>query len=49
MTDLWPPFRMLKEDGHLQGLDIDLLNELSRRTGMRFEVRRAPWARGLAA
>ena len=49
MTDLWPPFRMLKDDGHLQGLDIDLLNELSRRTGMRFEVRRAPWARGLAA
>jgi polar amino acid transport system substrate-binding protein len=49
MTDLWPPFRMLKEDGQLQGLDIDLLNELSRRTGMRFDVQRAPWARGLAA
>lgn len=49
MTDLWPPFRMLKEDGQLQGLDIDLLDELSRRTGLRFEVHRAPWARGLAA
>ncbi|PKQ41760.1 ABC transporter substrate-binding protein [Pseudomonas sp. YY-1] len=49
MTDLWPPFRMLREDGQLQGLDIDLLNELSRRTGMRFDVQRAPWARGLAA
>lgn len=49
MTDLWPPFRMLKEDGQLQGLDIDLLNELSRRTGMHFDVQRAPWARGLAA
>lgn len=49
MTDLWPPFRMVREDGQLQGLDIDLLNELSRRTGMRFDVQRAPWARGLAA
>lgn len=49
MTDLWPPFRMDREDGRLHGLDIDLLDELSRRTGMQFEVQRAPWARGLAA
>jgi len=49
MTDLWPPFRMEGENGRLQGLDIDLLDELSRRTGLRFEVQRAPWARGLAA
>ncbi|WP_161867310.1 substrate-binding periplasmic protein [Pseudomonas yangonensis] len=49
MTDLWPPFRMEDENGQLQGLDIDLLAELSRRTGLRFEVQRAPWARGLAA
>lgn len=49
MTDLWPPFRMEGENGQLQGLDIDLLNELSRRTGLRFEVQRAPWARGLTA
>ncbi|MGA4322456.1 substrate-binding periplasmic protein [Ectopseudomonas hydrolytica] len=49
MTDLWPPFRMEGENGRLQGLDIDLLDELSRRTGLRFEVERAPWARGLAA
>ncbi|XLX39687.1 substrate-binding periplasmic protein [Ectopseudomonas mendocina] len=49
MTDLWPPFRMDDENGQLQGLDIDLLAELSRRTGLHFEVPRAPWARGLAA
>lgn len=49
MTDVWPPFRMQAADGALQGLDIDLLNQLSARTGLRFEVQRAPWARGLAA
>ncbi|UTW06605.1 substrate-binding periplasmic protein [Pseudomonas benzenivorans] len=49
MTDLWPPFRMLDDNGELQGLDIDLLEQLSQRTGLRFEVLRAPWARGLAA
>ena len=49
MTDVWPPFRMQVADGELQGLDIDLLNQLSARTGLRFEVQRAPWARGLAA
>lgn len=49
MTDVWPPFRMQAAYGALQGLDIDLLNQLSARTGLRFEVQRAPWARGLAA
>ncbi|WP_273255642.1 substrate-binding periplasmic protein [Pseudomonas sediminis] len=49
ITDLWPPFRMEDENGQLQGLYIDLLAELSRRTGLHFEVQRAPWARGLAA
>ncbi|HEY1026483.1 MAG TPA: transporter substrate-binding domain-containing protein [Pseudomonas sp.] len=49
MTDLWPPFRMTDESDRLSGLDIDLLNELSRRTGLHFEIQRAPWARGLAA
>lgn len=49
MTDIWPPFRMQDGDGALSGLDIDLLDQLSQRTGLRFEVQRAPWARGLAA
>lgn len=49
VTDIWPPFRMEGPDGTLQGLDIDVLNQLSQRTGLRFEVQRVPWARGLAA
>lgn len=49
MTDYWPPFRIEGPDGHISGLDMDLLAELQRRTGLRFEVHRAPWARGLAA
>lgn len=47
VTDYWPPFRMAGVDGQLQGLDIDLLNELQKRTGLRFEVRLLPWARAL--
>jgi polar amino acid transport system substrate-binding protein len=49
MTDIWPPFRMEGPDGALHGLDIDVLDQLSLRTDLRFKVQRAPWARGLAA
>lgn len=49
MTDYWPPFRIEGTDGRITGLDMDLLAELEKRTGLRFEVHRAPWARGLAA
>ncbi|MCO6060056.1 transporter substrate-binding domain-containing protein [Pseudomonas sp. MOB-449] len=49
MTDYWPPFRIADETGQLRGLDMDLLAELGRRTGLHFEVQRAPWSRGLAA
>ncbi|MDD0843058.1 substrate-binding periplasmic protein [Pseudomonas sp. Gutcm_11s] len=47
VTDYWPPFRMQGSGGKLEGLDIDLLDELQRRTGLRFEVRLLPWARAL--
>lgn len=47
VTDYWPPFRMQGVGGQLEGLDIDLLDELQRRTGLRFEVRLQPWARAL--
>lgn len=47
VTDYWPPFRMQGAGGRLEGLDIDLLDELQRRTGLRFEVRLQPWARAL--
>jgi polar amino acid transport system substrate-binding protein len=49
MTDVWPPFRIAVGPDKLQGLDIDLLEKLTERTGIRFEIIRAPWARGLAA
>lgn len=45
----WPPFRMSDAQGQLRGLDFDLLDELSRRTGLRFEIQVVPWARTLAA
>lgn len=43
----WPPFRMASATGQLIGLDIDLLNELERRTGLTFQLQSMPWARGL--
>ncbi|HSC82615.1 MAG TPA: transporter substrate-binding domain-containing protein [Pseudomonas sp.] len=49
IDDNWPPFRMSDASGKLHGLDIDLLDELSRRTGLRFEIQVVPWARALAA
>ncbi|WP_339486587.1 substrate-binding periplasmic protein [Pseudomonas sp. EL_65y_Pfl2_R95] len=49
MTDVWPPFRMLTNNGTLYGLDIDLLHEIAQRSGYKVVVERAPWARGLAA
>ena len=45
---LWPPFRMEDAQGNLTGLDIDVLNEIGRRSGLSFDIQRAPWARGLA-
>ena len=47
VTDYWLPFRMAGRDWRVEGLDIDLLEELQRRTGVQFEVRRQPWARAL--
>ncbi|MEO4045697.1 transporter substrate-binding domain-containing protein [Pseudomonas sp. CAU 1711] len=49
VTDYWPPFRMQGVSGQLEGLDIELLDELQRRTGLRFEVHLQPWARALEA
>ena len=43
----WAPFRMDSPSGQLIGLDIDLLNELGRRTGLTFDIRVMPWARAL--
>lgn len=46
-TMVWPPFRMSSPGAHLSGLDVDLLNEISRRTGLQFDIQVMPWARGL--
>lgn len=48
MTSLWPPFRMLDAQGNLVGLDVDVLTEIGRRSGLTFDIQRAPWARGLS-
>lgn len=49
VDNYWPPFRMSDAQGRLQGLDIDILDELSRRTGLKFEIQIVPWARALLA
>jgi polar amino acid transport system substrate-binding protein len=46
-TDSWPPFRISAGGDHFVGLDIDILQELSQRTGIVFEIRRYPWSRAL--
>lgn len=46
-TDVWPPFRMLAQDGHFYGLDIDILRRLQARSGVSLELKRVPWGRAL--
>ena len=46
-TDVWPPFRMLDQDGVFHGLDIDILRQLQARSGIRLEIKRVPWGRAL--
>lgn len=46
-TDVWPPFRMLAQDGQFYGLDIDILRRLQARSGVSLEIRRVPWGRAL--
>jgi len=45
-TDDWPPFR-ISEGGTLTGLDLDLMEEIARRTGARVQVAKMPWGRAL--
>ncbi len=40
----WAPFSYVREDGSLTGIDIDLLEIISQRTGLRFElIRQTSW------
>jgi polar amino acid transport system substrate-binding protein len=46
----WPPFRI--EDKEIpegfKGLDIEILNELSKKLNIKIQIKRSPWARSLA-
>lgn len=46
-TDYWPPFRMQTDNG-ITGIDVDLLNEIGKRLGIKFVWHRRPWVRCLA-
>jgi two-component system sensor histidine kinase EvgS len=46
----WPPFSFRSPDGHLIGIDADLLTLLSRRLGLQFKIAaRADWKAAYAA
>jgi len=47
-TDDWPPFRISNEQG-LIGLDLDLIDEIARRTGSSLTVAKMPWGRALTS
>lgn len=47
-TDDWPPFR-ISSDAGLIGLDLDLIEEIARRTDTGLRVIKMPWGRGLAS
>jgi len=46
----WPPFRIEdKNSPHgFTGLDIEILNELSKKLNIKIQIKRSPWARSLA-
>ncbi|BBD09513.1 substrate-binding periplasmic protein [Desulfovibrio ferrophilus] len=46
-TDYWPPFRMTTASGDIIGLDVELMEEIGNRMGLKFEFIRYPWARCL--
>ncbi|WP_022661334.1 substrate-binding periplasmic protein [Paucidesulfovibrio longus] len=45
-TDYWPPFRIRGPEG-LGGIDVDLMNVLSKRLGIEMKFEIMPWARCL--
>ncbi|MCE2595324.1 transporter substrate-binding domain-containing protein [Motilimonas cestriensis] len=48
-TDEWPPFRISTDNkAAFIGFDIDLLQALSAKTGLQFNIKRYPWARALS-
>lgn len=47
-TDDWPPFRISNEQG-LIGLDLDLIDEIAKRTRSNLTVAKMPWGRALTS
>lgn len=45
----WPPFEYQDVLGNPRGIDIDILNVISARTGLSFEIKSAKWSDNLAA
>lgn len=45
-TDYWPPFRIKGAEG-ITGIDIDLMQIIGKRMGVRVQFHREPWARCL--
>ena len=43
----WPPWRILKNDGHLKGIEIDILERLSEQLGLSLETKGCGWKRCL--
>lgn len=46
----WPPFR-IEDNGSphgFKGLDIEILNEISKKLKIQIQIKRSPWARSLA-
>ncbi len=50
VTEHWPPFRIndAGSPSGFRGIDIDIVNKLSERLGIKIEIQRHPWARALA-
>ncbi|MGB0832976.1 MAG: transporter substrate-binding domain-containing protein [Psychrobium sp.] len=45
----WPPFEYQDVLGNPRGIDIDILNLISARTGLNFEIKSAKWSDNLAS
>jgi polar amino acid transport system substrate-binding protein len=42
----WPPYKIV-QDGRIGGIDASVLDEIARRTGLKFDYVECPWARCL--
>lgn len=45
LTEDFPPFSMLREDGQVDGLSSDIVREMMRRAGIAYRIELLPWVR----